>query len=218
MICIVCTKNALRKKYTKDDYTFLVCLNCNFLRVEILPSLEDLSVFYHNRSKVGNYVHEKNKELYKVDQWLASVVSSYHVNEKKVFDIGCYNGQLLDILKLDEWQTWGLEFQESAALRAKLNHGEKIFVGSIEGFEPENLKEEFEVVTAMGLIEHTLNPLLLVEKIGALLKKDGYVFIQTPNYSSFVARVLGKFWPPIAPPEHLFYFSPQNLNIIFSQL
>jgi SAM-dependent methyltransferase len=110
-----------------------------------------------------------------------------------------------------------LEFQGPASERAKKNHGKQIYTGAIEDLNTNDLREKFDVVTAMGLIEHTLNPGLLTQKIGLMLKKGGYVFIQTPNYSSLVSKLFGKYWPPLAPPEHLYYFSPENLSMLFAQ-
>jgi 2-polyprenyl-3-methyl-5-hydroxy-6-metoxy-1,4-benzoquinol methylase len=217
MKCIVCGKDKNKVKFIKNNYQLVKCKFCGLLKVDPLPTLQVLQDFYNLRSKKGNYSPEKNKETYKVDEGLADYIEFFSIKDKKIFDIGCFNGQLLDILKERGWETWGLEFQGPASERARINHGRQIYTGAIEDLNIEDLKEKFDVVTAMGLIEHTLNPSLLTQKIGFMLKKGGFVFIQTPNYDSLISKLFGKYWPPLAPPEHLYYFSPENPSRIFSR-
>jgi hypothetical protein len=44
------------------------------------------------------------------------------------------------------------------------------------------------------------------------LKPGGLLVIQTLNRDSLPSKVLGKYWPPVAPPEHIWYFNRTNLT------
>ena len=38
-----------------------------------------------------------------------------------------------------------------------------------------------------------------------------------PNAGSAVAKILGRFWPLIIPPEHIRLFNPKNLSMILNK-
>jgi hypothetical protein len=105
----------------------------------------------------------------------------------------------------------GLELQEQAVETARSRHPGRIFRGIVEGFDW-TPHQDFDLVTAIGLVEHLRDPASLFELAATLLRRDGLLGIQTPNRESLPSRLLGRYWPPIAPPEHTFYFSGSTLG------
>jgi len=63
----------------------------------------------------------------------------------------------------------------------------------------------------MGVVEHVVDPVRLIQRTHQLLSKNGIIMLQTPNSGAFFARSLGKHWPPYQPIEHIHLFSDQSL-------
>ena len=76
----------------------------------------------------------------------------------------------------------------------------------------------FDVVTAWDVVEHMPNPLGPFEKIRDLLKPGGLLVINTPDSGCLLARMLGKQWHLVVPPEHLNLFHRRSLKIALERV
>jgi SAM-dependent methyltransferase len=81
--------------------------------------------------------------------------------------------------------------------------------------EEYNLPSAFyDVICAWDVIEHLRNPVPTFQKLMKSLKPGGYLFISTPNIGAFIARILGRYWAFMTPPEHLCFFDKQTMSFI----
>jgi SAM-dependent methyltransferase len=69
----------------------------------------------------------------------------------------------------------------------------------------------FDAAVLWHVLEHTHDPRTQLDRLLALLRPGGILGLRVPNMHSFGARVAGRSWPWIAPPGHLWYFSPHTL-------
>ena len=67
------------------------------------------------------------------------------------------------------------------------------------------------------VLEHVTDPKATLLEAHRILSKDGLLVINTPDAESFWAKILGKHWQLIMPPEHINYFSPKNLSEYLSK-
>lgn len=214
-ICPVCSSSEWNLKFRKQDFDFVECDSCGLLRLDPIPTTEQLDAHYARRAASGNYTLESATRSITVAAGIVDFIEAHRSNggSKRIFDIGCLYGHLLDSAKERGWETWGLELQGPAAEYAKQHHEGRIFVSAVEDFVDGN-SEYFDVVTAIALIEHAREPSKVLSIARRLLKPGGTLVIQTPNLASVLARIMGRYWPPIAAPEHIFYFSPLTLSMI----
>ncbi|MDR0487494.1 MAG: class I SAM-dependent methyltransferase [Treponema sp.] len=125
-----------------------------------------------------------------------------------VLDIGCATGALLSLLRGRGWRVTGVEISPAAE-----------YARNERGLDVRNLPLEenkfpdagFDVVHASHLIEHLNDPRSFLNEIHRILKKDGRVFITTPNISGFQARITGSSWRS-AIFDHLYLFSARTLT------
>ena len=71
--------------------------------------------------------------------------------------------------------------------------------------------DSFDIVTLWHVLEHVMNPEQYIAKIHDLLKTDGRLIIEVPNFSSWTRRLTGKYWMGLDLKYHLFFFSPESL-------
>ena len=89
-------------------------------------------------------------------------------SNKKLLDLGSGDGSFVEVCKDINIDAFALD-----AYSHKIN------------FENDNLpydNEFFDYITLTSLIEHIVNPKILLEEIGRILKKDGFLIITTPNF------------------------------------
>jgi 2-polyprenyl-3-methyl-5-hydroxy-6-metoxy-1,4-benzoquinol methylase len=186
------------------------------MTLDPLPTLEQLYVHYKSRTSSGNYEmemdHERELSVSATLDYIAA--SSPQRAPISFLDIGCFDGQLMNLAKRKfGWDCWGIDLNEEAIQAAKKNHGNQVACTTIEDYSPP-AGHTFDVVTAIAVIEHLREPQNLMPKISRWLANDGICVIECPNVSSGPARVLGRYWPPFAAPEHIFYFGPKHVRML----
>lgn len=126
----------------------------------------------------------------------------------RVLEIGCSNGVFLDLFKEKKYETWGVEPSESAKIAGKKGH--KIIRGFFESVSlPTGF---FDLVIINHTLEHMDNPVEVLKKVHKVLKKDGVVFVDVPNFGSLSSKILGKRWPYLLPEEHKHQFTKESLT------
>jgi 2-polyprenyl-3-methyl-5-hydroxy-6-metoxy-1,4-benzoquinol methylase len=124
-------------------------------------------------------------------------------------DFGCGNGGLVRYL-LERTGVDAQGFEEGAIAVTAQRLGIPIL-------SRDALAEQaasFDVVTAIEVLEHTLDPLAELRTMRALLRPGGLLFLTTGNAAPFASDLLR--WPYIIPEIHVSFFEPSTLRYAFS--
>jgi SAM-dependent methyltransferase len=78
-------------------------------------------------------------------------------------------------------------------------------------------EKSFDLITAFHCIEHLPNPAEAMKKTLALCKPSGWLFIKTPNYDSFAAKLFKDKWYGLDCPRHLYIFSPSTISTLLEK-
>lgn len=213
-ICLICGSTDWQVRFVKQGFDFVECRECRLLKLSPLPSPEQLSTHYSRRATSGNYEPQKVAERLPTSINIFDLIEKHAALPGRIFDVGCFDGQLLDIAKKRGWETWGLELQGPAAEHAAESH--HVSTCAVEDYKIE-APNSFDVVSAVGLIEHVRDPLAFMALVKRLVLPGGLLVVQTPNWGSVPARLMQRYWMPIAAPEHIHYFSDRNLRRLCSQ-
>jgi SAM-dependent methyltransferase len=100
----------------------------------------------------------------------------------KVLDIGCAYGSMLQKFP-DRFEKFGIDISEYAIAEGRKKFPHSIF--KVSGAEdalpfPEN---SFDIIICNDVIEHLENPDAALQNIQKVLKKDGVLYINTPNFN-----------------------------------
>ena len=140
--------------------------------------------------------------------------------DTKLLDVGCAGGEFINTFhqRFPKNDIKGFDFSEQAIDKAKKsfpNLKNNFFVGNSEDFFENNL---YDVIVLWDVIEHVWNPTEVIENQIKLLKKDGLIFFSTPYIDANFAKLMGKFWPFMTPPEHMSFLTKKSIEKIAFKL
>jgi SAM-dependent methyltransferase len=125
-------------------------------------------------------------------------------------DFGCGNGGLVrycrETLRCDAHG-----FEEGWICDRAREHGIPILDRAALG----NQSHSFDIVTAIEVVEHAIDPLELFRTVRRLLKPGGLFFLTTGNAAPFADKLLQ--WPYVAPEIHVSFFEPRTLQRALEQ-
>lgn len=130
----------------------------------------------------------------------------------RLLDIGCNEGQGLQIYKQNGFMAEGLELNERAASEAR-KKGFRVFTDCLEAFQPE---QSYDVVVLSHVLEHSLNPREMLTHVARILKPGGQVWISCPNIESWQRDVFGRYWINWHVPFHITFFSAATLKCLLN--
>lgn len=77
--------------------------------------------------------------------------------------------------------------------------------------------EPFDVAVMLDTIEHLESPAETIALLRDGLCDNGLLMISTGDWESRLARVMGRRWRLMTPPQHLFFFSQRSLSILLER-
>lgn len=125
-------------------------------------------------------------------------------NDAKWLDFGCGNGGLVRHCRsVGLSQVWGYD---DGAIR---EDGIRAGVPYLNDRQLEEQAGTFDVITAIEVLEHVVDPLQELRRIRALLKKGGLLFLTTGNAKPHRDKFLK--WRYVTPEIHVSYYEPKTL-------
>ncbi len=218
LACAACGSKDARVFGRKNGYTLYECHDCDLLFVYPIP--ENLAEIYgkeYFKKESGSTAHgysdyDKDKEPMRgiFERYIRACEAL--VAGRRIFDVGAATGYVLDIARERGWQTFGSELSAYAAGVAA-SRGHRMIRGGITGVAQ---LPQVDVVMMWDVLEHVDDPCAYLKAVNRMLPVGGVVAISTPDRGSLWARLMGMRWHLIVPPEHLFYYSQNNLTRLLS--
>ncbi|WP_456718270.1 MULTISPECIES: class I SAM-dependent methyltransferase [unclassified Bradyrhizobium] len=148
---------------------------------------------------------------------MLNLLASIPGDRLSVLDIGGGSGWMLDQVKSCSPKvnfTQCVDRDERAQAQA-VARGHAYHLGGIEQFETER---RFDLVLALGLLEHVRDPALVLRRIEGLLAPHGRVMIKTPNFDALDARLFRhRSWAGYHTPRHFILFNRQSFTGLAEQ-
>ncbi|MCM8787050.1 MAG: class I SAM-dependent methyltransferase [Candidatus Omnitrophica bacterium] len=217
--CNLC--ESLRSKYLfsgkdwilggNENFNLTKCLDCGLVFLNPRPTnFDEIYPCYYYKNygeqKAGIRILESKKER-KILKFK---------KEGRLLDVGCNKGFFLADMKKYNWDVWGVDISSFSCEYAKKTFKlENIFCANILDIEFED--NFFDVITLWQVIEHLEEPLEVLKKLNRFLKKEGFLLIECPNFSSFSAKIFKDKWQGLDLPRHFFQFNPKTLKKLLNK-
>lgn len=227
-ICPVCSSDKFKPfikcfDYTVSDLEFSIieCDSCGFKLTSPRPEDDDLGKFYKAESYISHTDSKKGLinriyhfvRTYTLVKKFQLVLRTSRKKKGRILDYGCGTGAFLLSCKQGGWDAIGYEPDSDAREFGRNKHQVEIF-SSIS--DPALIARSFDVISLWHVIEHIPDLKAWFDTIGKLLSPDGSLIVACPNCSSFDAKYYGRFWAAYDVPRHLWHFTPETIERLFS--
>jgi 2-polyprenyl-3-methyl-5-hydroxy-6-metoxy-1,4-benzoquinol methylase len=130
----------------------------------------------------------------------------------KILDIGCGSGVLLEALCREYGCVGkGIDVDRRRIERARAHCSSATFECGL--FAARDIKEPFDMVCSVAVIEHVVDPPAFLKEIGQILEPGGSLYLLTPNAASLNYRILRSWWRELLSiGEHIYLFTPASLE------
>ena len=219
VICLVCQNQVATFRFRKDGYAFFRCAACGALFVSPTPSgLEKIytkDYFFGAKEGFGYENYDSDKEVMRRTfiRYLKRI-EEILPNKGSLFDIGAATGFFVHEASKREWKASGVDASKEAALIAQSN-GIDVRDGTFQSLNIS--KDSFDAVTLLDVVEHVPDPRGLLLEVSRAMKSGGVLVLNTPDAGSLFARLMGRRWHLVVPPEHIVLFNRYNMRLLLEE-
>jgi SAM-dependent methyltransferase len=200
--------------YLAGGFPHVTCTECGTLFVSPLPSADVVHATYlrpdyHPSSETtfARMADEADARARIVAELLERPVAG-----TRVVEVGCGYGYFLDACRELGMTTVGVDPAHSAE-RAR-ERGHDVHAMWLEAFTPD---APFDVLALFEVLEHLPRPHEALLHMRQWLAPGAVLALSTPSYSGVPARLLGRKFPLVTPPDHLELFTKRGLALLLDR-
>lgn len=208
-------------RYSDRDYELWRCQRCRFAFVA--NPWTEFGEIYDDRYYAGKGADPLVDYWFELDhpqdtvrryEWdgITEIVAELagDLDKLRWLDFGCGNGGLVRHLRANT-AAEAFGFEEGSIAASAAQRG-------IPFLTAEQLAEQsggFDVVTAVEVLEHTLDPLAELRTMRRLLRPGGLLFLTTGNAAPFAEKLTE--WAYVVPEIHISFFEPSTLEYAMTE-
>jgi SAM-dependent methyltransferase len=221
--CLICGASAKAPVCQKFNLDIIRCKRCGFVYANPRLTKDDLWTRYSSAYFWDEYlpsygVHDGQFDLRDFDiryHAMLEMVAARVPPPGNLLEIGAGAGFFLKAAERAGWKVSGTEILEAGIDFARSRLGLEITHEAAEQLGAPD--RSADVVAMFEVIEHLLDPRVVLRRVRSVLRPGGLVVLSTPNFNSLSRRALGSGWAVLSPAEHVYYFTKGSLRQLLTQ-
>lgn len=202
--CPACESHQSTRAFEVHGFDHVECSRCRTLFVSPLPDDETIRKIYI-QPDYHAAVEDSADRMRAEAQARAQVLRDRGV--RRLLEIGCGAGYFLEACLDLGIQAEGVDGGPTGARAAA--RGLIVHDTWVDDFEP---GEQFDAIALWEVIEHLPRPISALRRLRTFVRPGGALALSTPSWTGLPAKILGRRFPMITPPEHLSLFSRMGLG------
>lgn len=181
------------------------------------PTDEEISEIYGDCYFVSNKYRDATILGWENQRRLKILARFLPSPEARVLDAGCATGDFLLAAKT-KYQMHGCDispFAVDVARKKNPDVADNIFVANLDALALKGAM--YDAVCLWDVIEHLWDPFAVCNALASIIKPSGFVLVSTPDIGSVTARLMGRRWAFMTPPEHMGFFSSKSSRHLFEK-
>lgn len=226
-VCGFCGGESVFAKYDFGAHRILRCSGCTFMWLDPQPTEAELHEVYgedyysnqrffesNGQTIYGyfDYASErfvKQQDLQRVVERIVGLLDPAKTNGRRLLDVGCGLGYLLDVADDRGFAVQGIDYNASAVDWIGRKYTFPAVSGDFMAYEG----GPYDAVTMLDVIEHLPRPFEALEKAAALTRPGGVFALSTMDSDSLVSRLLGSRLEDFRRTrEHLYFFNRRTIR------
>ena len=212
--CYICSGYKSKKVCNFYGINYLMCSNCSHVYGNKRLSENELTTYYSTDEDYFKKAYT-NKKLLALRKNLF-IPKIKHVKKyatgKNWLDVGSGDGIAVSAAISEGFNGKGIEISKSARGFARKYLNVELYGQPLETFVLEN-KKKFDVVSFFGVLEHITKPIEALKISNKLLRKNGIIVMEVPNYdslSSYVQKLADVTDRHLDPTQHIMMFTLES--------
>ncbi len=211
--CPICNSNSLTRLVHRCQYSLYKCNSCSLTFKNIENLSHEIVQRLQDRVYTESYLItrlQQRRWIEKVSRDRLSILCKW-VKRGDLLEIGCGTGEFLYLAREFGFNVVGVD---ASQMLVEIASKKEIDVrcGRIDDFEFS--MSRFDVICIFHLIEHIETPKAFLAHLRGLLKRNGILFIITPNVESFTNKIFRWKHPNYTQKDHLYFYSRDTLKYI----
>lgn len=133
-------------------------------------------------------------------------INKFNLKGKEIFEAGCGDGNFLNILRSEGCLVYGNEPSKSFRLLA--TEKQLIVDDQYINSDYHNSHAPFDAIVSREVLEHVPEPINFLHNLKNLLKENGVILIEVPNFEKSLKE--NRYYDMF--PDHLSYFTSDTLT------
>jgi len=198
-----------RFKVSDKEFALHQCKECGLISLAAILFERDLAPYYPPE----NYHVSISERLYyplgKISFNKTIKVLKDVKPEGKLLDVGFGTGVFTKELHDSGYDVVGIDNSPLAHEAAPPEIRDRLMVNNLQecGF-PE---EHFDIVVVRQVLEHLTNPTNELREVWRLLKPNGILYVEVPNFDCIESKLFGVNWYNLEVPRHVYQFTEETL-------
>lgn len=228
--CDFCGSEAVQPLFVGPDrllglpgcFRVVRCVQCGLLRQDPRPTRETISFYYPPEYEPYSVAIDEEPSRWRRFDRRYGMRKRQRAIERlctggRLLDVGCATGNFLyEMARTGRWEVEGVEPNAEAARYGQKRFGLTIHIGELTTVDLP--AESYDVITMWNVFEHLHEPMANLRVVARLLKPGGWFVFSIPNLRSWEYRLFGKYWMGWELPRHLYYPSPELMEVMLSKV